>query len=521
MNIDELEKIQKEIKEENKEFYLVKSIKNENNEYDDVNVYFPQSSIFRFLPWTNKLRIKSKKKFNVIEDSQDSNCKRYEGLYVEEKSLVNLRVILENDDSVKGKIALNEFLYIEELKEDIELVRVKIKKGILEDNFTAAFGEYLDEQYFLKFSKSDIEDTVINVAQANSYNPLKDKLIEYRDYYNQSGETRDFSRVVTDYLPAEENEYHSLVTEKFLIGAVAKVFEPFTKFDYVMDLVGSAGTGKSTFFHKIFLGLANETIENFKDVDQIMKMVKSWAVIDNELVASKATGINKTKGFITQQNLEFRQPYGRKPIHRPKNFVIARTTNNLQHLTDKTGGDRRFWPVRIDGNIELKKRFSDLTEHEIKLLWGAVVVEYERLNFGNEFKLSDEEEAFIEKNKQGFVSTSSTDELIEQYLNMLLPFEFYDLTVTQRVSYVQSVISEGIGSYYRNNGEETSVVTVTEGEQRDRVNVLDMLEELLKKNDKNFDKKARMYFDQSEKWEKKSRVKFGKNKVTSGYTKKC
>ena len=172
-------------------------------------------------------------------------------------------------------------------------------------------------------------------------------------------------------------------------------------------------------------------------------------------------------------------------------------------MTDKTGGDRSFWPVRIEGNIKLKKRFSDLTEHEIKLLWGAVVVEYERLNFGNEFKLTDEEEEFIELNKQGFISKSSTDELIEQYLNMLLPFEFYDLTATQRVSCVQSVISEGIGSYYRNNGEETSVVTVTEGEQRDRVKVLDMLEELLKKNDQKFDSKARMYLDQSEEWMKR------------------
>ena len=42
----------------------------------------------------------------------------------------------------------------------------------------------------------------------------------------------------------------------WLVGAVAKVYEPFTKFDYVLDLVGGQGVGKTSLLQKsVALGI--------------------------------------------------------------------------------------------------------------------------------------------------------------------------------------------------------------------------------------------------------------------------
>ena len=47
------------------------------------------------------------------------------------------------------------------------------------------------------------------------------------------------------YLGANQDPLVSKIAEMWMVGAVAKVYEPYVKFDYVLDLVGGQGVGKT------------------------------------------------------------------------------------------------------------------------------------------------------------------------------------------------------------------------------------------------------------------------------------
>src|SRR5699024_5595864 len=58
-------------------------------------------------------------------------------------------------------------------------------------------------------------------------------------------------RLFIDYLGAEDNEYTRSVTRKTLVAAVARIFRPGIKFDYMLTLIGKQGIGKSTIISKL------------------------------------------------------------------------------------------------------------------------------------------------------------------------------------------------------------------------------------------------------------------------------
>lgn len=67
--------------------------------------------------------------------------------------------------------------------------------------------------------------------------------------------------------------------------------------------------------------------------------------------------------------------------------MIARTSNKVEYLGDKTG-ERRFLPVLVDADQQLVKPF-DMTDRDVLQLWGEAVAIYKKgftLTFDDDFE---------------------------------------------------------------------------------------------------------------------------------------
>ena len=100
----------------------------------------------------------------------------------------------------------------------------------------------------MDYKKGDISDILEVVAGENSYNPLKDYLESCESEYKELVNQRDPFDILRHYLNIKDDEYNRIIMDLFFRGAVAKVFDPTVKFDFVLDLTGRQGVGKTQFF---------------------------------------------------------------------------------------------------------------------------------------------------------------------------------------------------------------------------------------------------------------------------------
>lgn len=416
----------------------------------------------------------------------------------------NLATILRNDPALKNSLAYNEFTYDIELTQSIKVGAVHFEKGKIDDSFTKAVILYIAENYYVDFKKHILQDTLETVSRERSYNPLKDYLNNC--YQNYNGKS-DPLTIISDYLGVEETEYTRLVTDIFFRGAIAKVFNPQKKFDFVLDLVGDQGTGKTDFLTRLFNPYYTDGFYTFHEKDDFALMVKSWLANDDEMTASKKSLFEKTKKFITQIEIEFRPPYAAKTIKVTKNFVIARTTNNLQHLRDSTG-DRRFLPILVKRSINYKKKFAELTTEALEQFWGGVVARYKE---NPSFDLTSEQLELIESNRDNFKGSNEVTETLDEYTAILLPKDFHSWEQWDRQDYIQQILIRGVA--YKDR-EKTKQIKGTE--KRDRINIKDVKQEAFPDiKDRKLDNAIRLYYS-SHGWVYRKNIKFGE-RVTSGY----
>ena len=107
------------------------------------------------------------------------------------------------------------------------------------------------------------------------------------------------------------------------------------------------------------------------------------------------------------QDFEYRKPYGHKPVHFKKKFVITRTTNEVRHLKDRSG-DRRFLSIYAHPEKQTKNPVSELTSEVVQQLWGEAVWLYK--NAKDPFRFTPKQEALLKANREEFRYTSGLED---------------------------------------------------------------------------------------------------------------
>ena len=430
-------------------------------------------------------------------------------------TLDNLKKILNGDSKLKGAIQYNVFTYEIDVTRPMKL-NGRTLSGAIDDLIIREIRAYIATKYKLDYKKPDIADILEVVAGEHSYNPLKDYLESCESEYKELVNQRDPFDILRHYLNIKDDEYNRIIMDLFFRGAVAKVFDPTIKFDFVLDLTGRQGVGKTQFFEGLFTHKYFTTVETFTDKDDKARMVRNWCVFDDEMVASKKASFSELKKFITETKLEFRPPYASSDRRLPKSFIIVRATNDHDYLNDLTG-ERRFLVAEVHKDTAYKGR--KWTEKDRRAFWGAMVVAWRANRVLN---LTDEQEKLVSEVRSRYKFVDEIFEDVERYLDTPYPKNMYQFPATDstRHYYIHDMMNHGY--HMGANGVEIPLDTEKYGElvERDKVVVNLFFSEVYLNNspnpkDKN---KVKKIMQNKDGWESRKSLRFGKT-IKRGFAK--
>jgi putative DNA primase/helicase len=299
----------------------------------------------------------------------------------------NVLTVLTNDEQLKGKFAYNLLTNKPEIVGQVPWNRLGGDKGMT-DYDDSCLRNYLSIEYGIK-AKDIIYDTLNQVLPDYQYHPIRDYLISVRGTWD--GNPR-LDTLLIDFFDADNTELNRWQTRLTMVGAVMRIFQPGSKWDYVLTLKGDQGLGKSSFFQQLAVNYEwfSDSIDEMKGKEAKEQVQGNWIIELGEMAAVSKGDQKRTKQFITSTHDKFRPAYGRRQISYPRQCIFVATTNDDLPLKDDTGG-RRWWI------IDVKSRwFEKDLPLEIDQLWAEAIHIYDQMIANNiPFKLPDylEEEA--------------------------------------------------------------------------------------------------------------------------------
>lgn len=234
----------------------------------------------------------------------------------------------------------------------------RTEAGPLVDQDDLRFGDWLSRNYSLRSaSRAALTEAMETVADERRFHPFRDWVKEQK--WDGKPRTKKWlihilgKDVAT--MPAKLREYLELVAHFMLLGHVARVMTPGCKFDYSIVLEGKAGMGKSTLPETLvgasFFSDTHFDIGSGKDGMEQLAGIIAYEL--SEMTAFRRADSEQVKAFFSSRKDRYRGAYGRYVQDHPRQCVIWCTTNKRQYLYDLTG-NRRFWPISVDGPINIE-----------------------------------------------------------------------------------------------------------------------------------------------------------------------
>ena len=351
-------------------------------------------------------------------------------------NLQNLIRILRFDTRLRG-IAYNLLSstidvriggYGDEDSEDHRLPWLQMKRGWTEYD-TSSLRGYIDLVYGL-WSPSKLKDAVAAVAAERSYHPIR----EYLNALPAWDGVRRVDTLLVDYLGAADTIYTRAVMRKTLAAAVARIYQPGVKFDYVMVLNGKQGIGKSTFFSRLAGKWFSDSlsIADMRDKTAPEKMQNAWILELGELAGLKKLDVETLKAFLSRQDDKYRPSYGISVEEHPRQCIIVGSTNNSDGFLRDITGNRRFWPVTCDGPTAESKRPWQIDC--VEQIWAESIVNYRA---GELLFLTAEEESMARLEQSAALESDEREGLIAEYLETLLPDDWDKMDIAQRRGFLR------------------------------------------------------------------------------------
>lgn len=341
------------------------------------------------------------------------------------QTIENVVIILSHDPKLTGRMALNEMDHNVTVLGTLPWGAKGPRQWVDADDSSLRY--YLEKTYGIS-GKDKIFDAVNIVAQRESFHPVR----KYLDGCTWDQVPR-VETLLIDYLGAEDTPYTRAVTRKTLAAAVARIYRPGCKFDYMLTLRGRQGLGKSAIIGKLGGDWYSDTFTTMQGKDAYEQALGVWIVEVGELAGMRKAEAETIKLYISKQVDRFRPAYGRRSQEFPRQCIFIGTTNETQFLRDTTG-NRRFWVVDTP-NDPTRDLWQDLTPETIRLIWGEAVQIYKA---GEPLYLSRELEAEARKVQEAYEEENPNAGRVQEYLERMLPEGWDDMDTYTRRQWLES-----------------------------------------------------------------------------------
>ncbi len=363
-----------------------------------------------------------------------------------ERTGQNIKLILLNDMHLK-QVRFDRFTK-QDITECPEFCNERDNR--IDDESVGKIAIYFERVYGLQLSQPRILEMLKTTSKERGFNPVHE--------FIQSAvwdKVERIDTVVIRYLGAEDTTLTRMQTRKWMVGAVARAFNPGCKFDHILTFTGPQGVGKSTFLNVI---AGNWFSDSFSfahdDKSKIEDITGAWIVEISELNGMKrAHDAEAAKAFLSRVRDDVRPAYARKSESIPRSNVFAATTNETEFL-QSCNGNRRWWIIPIKGVGEVREWIDDL-KVEVPQLWAEA---YHYYSGGEALFLPLELESEANK-RQAEYTTAAGDELLEEieaFLNRPVPAAYFSWPLSRRLQWQKwsADSSNYIDDEYRQIGTE-------------------------------------------------------------------
>jgi predicted P-loop ATPase len=253
------------------------------------------------------------------------------------KTTVIAEMINDNLD-----IRYDEFINEINIKSDFAKEEVMIEHGRMTDNKAILIQTFLERKYDLALTNSKVNEAIAMASTQNTYSSAYD-WIESKEW---DGKPRLWTIATNVFGNSDEHVNQALGI--WIVNLVAGAYSVATgKFQYSLDIIGQQGTGKTTFLKRLGQEYYTDQFMSYTSKDSFEVMLKNLLINDDEMQVTEISREKAFKKFVSTSEFTYRPAYGRNPLMKSRHFVIARTTNDYEYLTDM-GGNRRIIPLIVN-----------------------------------------------------------------------------------------------------------------------------------------------------------------------------
>lgn len=268
----------------------------------------------------------------------------------------------------------------------------------------------LADRYLIAANPKEVHWAMSAAAARNEYNSAREWL-QSLPAWDGTPRVRE---LLTRVLRVEDRPLYQAYVRKMLLAGYRRAMQPGCKADAMLILQGKGNIGKSRFFRALFGHVKNgfsDTDIDLGSKDGRMQLHAAWCYELGELSALASRDIEAVKVFLSQQEDQFRRPYGYVVESYKRHTLIVGTTNQPVFLSDLTG-TRKFWsiPITTESRLEL-----GWIEEHLEQLWAEVRNLAEAVS--EEHYLSESEDAERESDAEQFTEEPAWAVRVERFVS--------------------------------------------------------------------------------------------------------